>query len=114
MDERCHVEHVDLDGDAQPVLVHGGGKLSNADRAALADLVHATRRHLAEHDPHLGLRQSLTRAVRDALRCIPDGPIGAGPRQRDGATVKNALRQARDAALSALSPSPHPPEPTEG
>lgn len=119
-DERCRVVRVPAGGQQRAVVVRGDRPLDATDQAALGRLVEAVERLVDQRDPQWGVRQELLRAVRVAVSCIPDGPIRTPLHRRDGATVKQELRDAARAAVAALAPPPGPraasapgPAPTE-
>lgn len=98
-DETCRQYEVD----GEPVVVRGAGRLSEQGEAALAEVVRAAREHAERTNPHGGVIQELHAAVRLAVHCIPDGTIRAGALgERDGAEVRQRLKDAAAAARAAL------------
>lgn len=97
-DETCRGYEVD----GEPVVVHGDEPLSEEGQAALAEVVRAAKRVMAEDHPHVGVVQELIAAARLASWCIPDGMTGARFRMVDGTEVKTRLQAAVQAARVAL------------
>lgn len=98
-DETCRQYEVD----GEPVVVRGGKPLDEQDQAALAELVHAAKEHVARVNPHGDVVQELIAAVRLAVACIPDGMIRTDfLGGRDGAEVKQRLKDAAAAVRAAL------------
>lgn len=88
--------------DGETVVVHGDEPLSEEGQAALAELVRATKKVMAEQHPHAGVVQDLVAAARRAAWCIPDEMVGARFRLLDGLEVKQRLQLAVQAAREAL------------
>lgn len=49
--DQCRPERVEVDGEQVDVIVHGSGPMTDEDRKHLAELVRATRRHVARTKP---------------------------------------------------------------
>jgi uncharacterized protein (DUF433 family) len=103
--DTCRPVQVTVDGQEEIVRVHGAEPMDEQDRAALAELVAATRRHVQSTKPHLGVQQELIMACLAAMRCIPDGEVRRGCTVTDGAKVKARLKAAVTAAREALTPT---------
>lgn len=86
----CRLERVVVDGEEQMVRVHGDEPMDDLDRAALTELVSASRAYAAANDEHMGVRQELAGAWMAAARSMPES------------AEKTRLRAAVKAALQAL------------
>lgn len=89
-EQRCHV--IDVDG--EPAAIHGHGPITPEAETAIAEVVRAARRRLADGTlgPHLGIRQELILVSRAAGRDLHD------------AALKTRLNEAVRAACDALAP----------
>lgn len=103
--DTCRPVRIAVDGQEEIVRVHGPVPMDEQDRAALAALVAATRRHVEATKPHLGVQQELIMACLAAVRCIPDGEVRGGCTISDGAKVKARLKAAVASANDALTPA---------
>lgn len=103
-DETCRGYEVD----GEPVRVHGGAPLSKEGQDALAEVVRAAKRVMAEDHPHADVIQELIAAARVAGWCIPDGMVPSRGRYPlvDGFEVRTRLKAAVQAAREALTPTP--------
>lgn len=101
-DETCRAYEVD----GEPVRVHGSEPLTDAGRAALAEVVRAAKKFMADEHPHAGVIQELVAAAQAAAWCIPDGMVPSRGRYllQDGFGVKTQLKAAVQAAREALIP----------
>lgn len=101
-DETCRGYEVD----GEPVRVHGGAPLSEEGEAALAEVVRAAKRFMAEKHPHAGVIQELVAAAQHASWCIPEGLVQSRGRNRlmDSFEVRMRLKAAVQAAQKALTP----------
>lgn len=103
-DETCRGYEVD----GETVRVQGGAPLSEEGEAALAEVVRAAKRFMAEEHPHAGVIQELVAAARVARWCIPDVMVPSRGRHElvRGAEVKSRLHAAVQAAREALDVIP--------
>ena len=110
-DETCRAYEVD----GEQVRVHGGAPLSEEGEAALAEVVRAAKRLMAEEHPHAGVIQELVAAARAAGWCIPDGIVASRGRHElvDGFEVRTRLKAAVQAAREALDAKPPLKAPAE-
>lgn len=88
--DRCRPVTCTVDGQEETVLVHGCGEFTEEGRAALGELVAATKRLVAA-DHYGGVRQRL--AMARAHACV-DLPVGE---------TKQRLRAAVGDAMGALN-----------
>lgn len=86
----CRAETVTVDGREETVVVRGREPMTDLDKEMFAELVEATRAYVAEHDPHIEIRQELAAAWMGIASRVPNGP------------EKDRLRAAAKAAQEAL------------
>ncbi len=103
-DETCRGYEVD----GETVRVHGDEPLSEEGQGALAEVVRAAKRLMAEEHPHAGVIQELVAAAQHASWCIPEGLVQSRGRNRlmDSFEVRMRLKAAVQAARKALTPPP--------